>query len=100
MAGRAEHAREVVERAITHVNDLGLLAEEVDPHSGELLGNFPQAFSHIGLVDAGWAIAEAEQRASVSSERPASSLPGLDGVAPELLAHGGDQPVGVSELVA
>jgi len=50
MAGRAEHAREVVERAITHVNDLGLLAEEVDPHSGELLGKFPQAFSHIGLV--------------------------------------------------
>jgi hypothetical protein len=50
MAGRAEHAREVFERAITHVNELGLLAEEVDPHSGELLGNFPQAFSHIGLV--------------------------------------------------
>lgn len=67
MAGRAEHAREVFERAITHVNDLGLLAEEVDPHSGELLGNFLQAFSHIGLVNAAWAIAEAEQPASVSS---------------------------------
>jgi Glycosyl hydrolases family 15 len=38
----------------------GLLAEEVDPVSGELLGNFPQAFSHIGLVNAAWAISESE----------------------------------------
>jgi GH15 family glucan-1,4-alpha-glucosidase len=44
------------------VNDVGLLAEEVDD-KGELLGNFPQAFSHIGLVNAAWAIAEAEDRA-------------------------------------
>lgn len=42
----------------------GLLAEEVEPRSGELLGNLPQAFNHIGLVSAAWAIAEAEQRAS------------------------------------
>jgi GH15 family glucan-1,4-alpha-glucosidase len=62
MAGRAERAREVFERAARYVNDVGLLAEEVDPATGELLGNFPQAFSHIGLVNAAWAIAEAEQR--------------------------------------
>jgi GH15 family glucan-1,4-alpha-glucosidase len=36
--------------------------QEVDPVTGELLGNFPQAFSHIGLVNAAWAIAEAERR--------------------------------------
>ena len=36
-----------------------LLAEEVDPATGELLGNFPQAFSHIGLVNAAWAIHQA-----------------------------------------
>jgi GH15 family glucan-1,4-alpha-glucosidase len=59
-AGRPERARVVFERAVTFVNDVGLLAEEVDPGSGELLGNFPQAFSHIGLVNAAWAIAEAE----------------------------------------
>ena len=41
-------------------NDLGLLAEEADGATGELLGNFPQAFSHIGLVNAAWAIAGAE----------------------------------------
>ena len=50
------------ERAVAFVNDVGLLAEEVDPHSGELLGNFPQAFSHIGLVNAAWAISQAEYR--------------------------------------
>jgi GH15 family glucan-1,4-alpha-glucosidase len=59
--GQAPRARIVFERAAAFVNDVGLLAEEVDPASGELLGNFPQAFSHIGLVNAAWAIAEAER---------------------------------------
>ena len=48
----------VFERAVRYVNDVGLLAEEVDPATGDLLGNFPQAFSHIGLVNAAWAIAQ------------------------------------------
>ncbi len=60
-AGEPTRARAVFERAIAFVNDVGLLAEEVDPVSGELLGNFPQAFSHIGLVNAAWAIAEIER---------------------------------------
>ena len=59
-AGQADRARTVFERAAAFVNDVGLLAEEVDPESGELLGNFPQALSHIGLVNAAWAISEAE----------------------------------------
>ncbi|HYU66711.1 MAG TPA: glycoside hydrolase family 15 protein, partial [Jatrophihabitantaceae bacterium] len=57
-------ARDVFEKAIAFANDIGLLAEEVDPHSGEMLGNFPQAFSHIGLVNAAWAISEAERLAT------------------------------------
>jgi alpha,alpha-trehalase len=61
-AGQAARARTVFERALAFVNDVGLLAEEVDPVSGELLGNFPQAFSHTGLVNAAWAISEAERR--------------------------------------
>ncbi len=61
-AGQPARARTVFERATAFVNDIGLLAEEVDPVSGELLGNFPQAFSHIGLVNAAWAISEIEQR--------------------------------------
>jgi len=40
------------------------VAEEVDPATGEMLGNFPQTFSHIGLVNAPWAILEAERRAT------------------------------------
>ncbi len=60
LAGRTERARTVFERAAGFVNDVGLLAEEVDSSTGELLGNFPQAFSHIGLVNAAWAISQAE----------------------------------------
>jgi GH15 family glucan-1,4-alpha-glucosidase len=59
-AGQPARARAVFDRAAAFVNDVGLLAEEVDPVSGELLGNFPQAFSHIGLVNAAWAISEIE----------------------------------------
>ncbi|MFF7215157.1 glycoside hydrolase family 15 protein [Streptomyces sp. NPDC008238] len=61
LAGRAERASDVFARAASYVNDVGLLAEEIDPVTGELLGNFPQAFSHIGLVNAAWAISEARQ---------------------------------------
>ncbi|HEY6426375.1 MAG TPA: glycoside hydrolase family 15 protein [Acidimicrobiales bacterium] len=61
-AGQPARARIVFERAAAFVNDVGLLAEEIDPASGQLLGNFPQAFSHIGLVNAAWAISEAEPR--------------------------------------
>jgi alpha,alpha-trehalase len=60
LAGEVARAREVFELAAGHVNDVGLLAEEVDPATGELLGNFPQAFSHVGLINAAWAITRAE----------------------------------------
>jgi GH15 family glucan-1,4-alpha-glucosidase len=62
MSDQVDRARVVFERAAGYVNDVGLLAEEVDVATGELLGNFPQAFSHIGLVNAAWAITEAERR--------------------------------------
>ncbi|MEU9133448.1 glycoside hydrolase family 15 protein [Kitasatospora sp. NPDC048540] len=60
LAGDTEAARGYFERAAGAVNDVGLLAEEIDPDTGEVLGNFPQAFSHIGLINAAWLIAEAE----------------------------------------
>jgi GH15 family glucan-1,4-alpha-glucosidase len=60
LAGEVEQARKTFEQAIAYANDVGLLAEEVDPVSNELLGNFPQAFSHIGLVNAAWAISQAK----------------------------------------
>jgi alpha,alpha-trehalase len=52
LAGEKDRAHELFERLLGYANDLGLLAEEVDPTSGELLGNFPQAFSHVGLIGA------------------------------------------------
>ena len=61
LAGDIDRARATFEAAARYTNDVGLLSEEVDPHTGELLGNFPQAFSHIGLINAAWAIAEAER---------------------------------------
>ncbi|MEJ7891318.1 MAG: glycoside hydrolase family 15 protein [Solirubrobacteraceae bacterium] len=62
LAGELGRAREVFERVAAHANDVGLLAEEIDPRDGSLLGNFPQAFSHVGLITAAWAIHEATQR--------------------------------------
>jgi GH15 family glucan-1,4-alpha-glucosidase len=50
--GRLEDARALFDRLLTLCNDLGLLAEEYDVHRKRLVGNFPQAFSHIALVNA------------------------------------------------
>jgi alpha,alpha-trehalase len=61
LAGEVEAAIATFERAVAAINDVGLLAEEIDPRNGEMIGNFPQAFSHIGLVNAAWAIAQAQQ---------------------------------------
>ena len=62
LAGEVEGATATFERALAAINDVGLLAEEVDPRTGEMIGNFPQALSHIGLVNAAWAITQAQQR--------------------------------------
>ncbi|MGH8544559.1 MAG: glycoside hydrolase family 15 protein [Gammaproteobacteria bacterium] len=51
LQGRYVEAREIFERLLDLRNDVGLLAEQYDPHGKRLLGNFPQAFSHIGLIN-------------------------------------------------
>ncbi|MFJ4339877.1 glycoside hydrolase family 15 protein [Streptomyces sp. NPDC088915] len=60
LTGRPEEARVLFERLVALVNDVGLLAEEYDPATGRQLGNFPQAFSHIGLVGTALALAAEE----------------------------------------
>jgi alpha,alpha-trehalase len=65
LAGEVDQAVATFERAVSAINDVGLLAEEIDAN-GEMIGNFPQAFSHIGLVNAAWAIAQAQQRAAAA----------------------------------
>ncbi|MBR8640977.1 glycoside hydrolase family 15 protein [Streptomyces tuirus] len=56
MTGRTKEARELFERLAGLANDVGLLSEEFDPVTGRQLGNFPQAFSHIGLVNTALAL--------------------------------------------
>jgi GH15 family glucan-1,4-alpha-glucosidase len=72
MTGRLDDAAEVFERLLAVRNDLGLLAEEYDPAGGRQLGNFPQGFSHIGLVNTAYNVVTAhgpaEQRARRSVE--------------------------------
>jgi GH15 family glucan-1,4-alpha-glucosidase len=50
-SGQRARACDLFEHLISHANDVGLLAEQFDPVAGEQLGNFPQAFSHMGLIN-------------------------------------------------
>ncbi len=70
LLGEVERAEQLFERLVAHANDLGLLAEQVDARTGELLGNFPQAFSHIGLITAAWEIDRARRRLSAEAAPP------------------------------
>jgi GH15 family glucan-1,4-alpha-glucosidase len=65
--GETTRARALFERLTSSANDVDLLSEEIDTQTGELLGNFPQAFTHIGLVNAAWAIARVEGSASADA---------------------------------
>jgi GH15 family glucan-1,4-alpha-glucosidase len=57
LQGRLRDARELFERLLTLANDVGLLAEQYDLVAKRQLGNFPQAFSHVGLINAALALA-------------------------------------------
>jgi GH15 family glucan-1,4-alpha-glucosidase len=55
-AGRLDQAISVFERVARHANDVGLFSEDIDPVTGDLLGNFPQAYTHVGVIHAAMAI--------------------------------------------
>jgi GH15 family glucan-1,4-alpha-glucosidase len=57
MVGRTEEATELFERLLGLRNDVGLFAEEYDPKLQRQVGNFPQAFSHVGLINTAWLLA-------------------------------------------
>jgi len=59
MMGRVDEAQEIFARLLTVGTDLGLFSEEYDPVAGRLVGNFPQAFTHVGLVNTARNLAEA-----------------------------------------
>jgi GH15 family glucan-1,4-alpha-glucosidase len=75
LQGRIDEARELFERLVVLRNDVGLLAEEYDPRLGRQLGNFPQAFSHVALVNTAFNLTRsqgpAEQRAARRHRGPA-----------------------------
>jgi GH15 family glucan-1,4-alpha-glucosidase len=59
LAGRGDRdaAEQTFDHLLSFANDVGLFAEEIDPDSGEALGNFPQAFTHVGLINGALALA-------------------------------------------
>jgi GH15 family glucan-1,4-alpha-glucosidase len=67
LIGRQQDARALFEQLLSLCNDVGLLSEEYDPVARRMLGNFPQAFSHVGLINTALNLARwkgpAEERA-------------------------------------
>ena len=62
MLGELDEATALFERLLGHTNDLGLMSEEIDPHSGDMLGNFPQAFSHLSIINTAIQLQRARRR--------------------------------------
>jgi GH15 family glucan-1,4-alpha-glucosidase len=71
LQGRMDDARRMYERLLSLANDVGLLAEEYDPIAGRLVGNFPQAFSHVALVHTGLNLMRHEQEMAKETGHPA-----------------------------
>ncbi len=78
--GEIDRAARLFDQLSGYANDLGLLAEEIDTANGEQLGNFPQAFSHIGLITAAWEIDKAKRdgRSPADQDRPDAERPQED----------------------
>jgi alpha,alpha-trehalase len=58
MIGELDRAAELFQELLAYANPLGLFSEDIDPESGRLLGNFPQAYTHVGLIHAAITLGE------------------------------------------
>ena len=68
LSGRIEEATALFDDVLQYVSPLGLLAEEIDPETGSQLGNYPQAFSHIGLINSALYLQEAREETRSKSD--------------------------------
>jgi GH15 family glucan-1,4-alpha-glucosidase len=75
-----EQAQTAFAQTAAYANDLGLLAEEIDPQTGDALGNFPQAFTHVGLINAALSLQEREERQGreVAAQKSAATAAGRE----------------------
>src|SRR5688572_19330576 len=64
-SGKLADAVQIFDSMLKHASPAGLMPEEVDPVSGELLGNYPQGFTHIGLINAALSINEAYKEGGI-----------------------------------
>ena len=68
-SGMIDKAEELMRQTLKYANDLSLFSEEIDPNTGELLGNFPQAFTHVALIQAALGIEEAKKSRGYVAQR-------------------------------
>ncbi|HJT64399.1 MAG TPA: glycoside hydrolase family 15 protein, partial [Candidatus Limnocylindria bacterium] len=68
--GEWDRARRLCEKLLKNASPLGLYGEELDPETGRHLGNFPQAFTHLALINAVVHVIQAEQRGAAAASRP------------------------------
>jgi len=66
LAGRLQEAEKIMDSLVGYANHLGLFSEEVDPETGDLLGNFPQAFTHMGFISAAGSLSRALEKTGTS----------------------------------
>jgi GH15 family glucan-1,4-alpha-glucosidase len=73
LQGRDAEALKLFERLLARCNDVGLIAEEFDPSSGRMLGNFPQAYSHVGLINCALSLSRAKGPAEKRAQADGAS---------------------------
>jgi GH15 family glucan-1,4-alpha-glucosidase len=71
LQGRYVEARRLFDRLLSRCNDVGLLGEEFDPSTGRMLGNFPQAYSHVGVINSALNLSRELGPAEDRAEAPA-----------------------------
>jgi GH15 family glucan-1,4-alpha-glucosidase len=71
--GETERARQLCERLLSLASSLDLYAEEIDPRTGRHLGNFPQAFTHLALINAVIHVIRAQRGPAAARDRPSAS---------------------------